>query len=113
MAKVSYQAPHSLLVMTPTSLFMISSVISRRDPHYLRLITHVSKSSPFDIVLAHLASSVALEQEARDEFPEVTLRQGHPMRIPVSLEIATNHLRVTTVKHPPDSLDSYGLDNVS
>lgn len=49
------------------------------------------------IVAQTHAHIVALEQEAKDEFTEVTLRQGHPMRIPVSLVIATSHLRVTTV----------------
>ncbi|KAL4251095.1 Ras-GAP domain-containing protein [Abortiporus biennis] len=42
--------------------------------------------------------AIIQEEEQRDEFFDVTLRQGHPMRIPVHLEVATTHLRIVTMK---------------
>ena len=43
---------------------------------------------------------MSLEAEPRTRFDEVTMRHTHPMRVPVSLEVAQSHLRITTVRIP-------------
>ena len=40
---------------------------------------------------------VGLESELSDNFDDVTMRQTHPMRVPVSMRVAQSHIRVTTV----------------
>lgn len=83
--------------MIPISPFMTSFVTSLRAPHSHRLTMPVCIIHIFKYRFTSRLFQVALEEEARDQFPEVTLRQGHPMRVPVALQIATSHLRVTTV----------------
>ncbi|KAH8096624.1 hypothetical protein BXZ70DRAFT_945419 [Cristinia sonorae] len=50
------------------------------------------------ISMSSLEYAVQQEEEQRDEFTEVTMRHNHPMRVPVTLEVATTHLRITTMK---------------
>ncbi|TCD61394.1 Ras GTPase activating protein ira2 [Steccherinum ochraceum] len=50
------------------------------------------------VSLPSLDYALHQEEEQRDEFYEVTMRQNHPMRVPVTLEVATSHLRITTMK---------------
>jgi len=38
----------------------------------------------------------ALEQEPFDEFQDVTWKQPNSMRVPVSLRVATSHIRITS-----------------
>lgn len=40
---------------------------------------------------------MSLEGEPCDIFDDVTVRQAHPMRVPVQLQVAQSHLRITTV----------------
>lgn len=40
---------------------------------------------------------VQQEEESKDEWTDVTMRHNHPMRVPVTLAVATTHLRITTV----------------
>jgi hypothetical protein len=41
--------------------------------------------------------TVTLEEEASERFKEVTMRQHQQMRVPVVLEVATSHIRITSV----------------
>ncbi|KAH9927288.1 uncharacterized protein B0H18DRAFT_1161603 [Fomitopsis serialis] len=61
------------------------------------LIDHL----PDGTSLAALDYALALESEPRTRFDEVTMRHTHPMRVPVSLEVAQGHLRITTLKALP------------
>ncbi|TFY54349.1 hypothetical protein EVJ58_g8920 [Rhodofomes roseus] len=61
------------------------------------LIDHLFEGT----TLAALDYALALEAEPRTRFDEVTMRHTHPMRVPVSLEVAQSHLRITTLKALP------------
>lgn len=41
--------------------------------------------------------SVSLEDERREVFTEATMRQAHQMRMPVTLEVGSSHIRITSV----------------
>lgn len=44
----------------------------------------------------------SLEEEASTGYTEVTMRQAHEMRMPVTMEVAKTHVRVTSVWNFPD-----------
>ncbi|PCH40763.1 hypothetical protein WOLCODRAFT_88808 [Wolfiporia cocos MD-104 SS10] len=46
-------------------------------------------------------STVDLEHEDCTAFNEINMRHAHPMRVPITLEVAQGHLRITTVKALP------------
>lgn len=48
-------------------------------------------------------STASLEQESNMAFNEVTMRQAHDIRMPVHMEVALSHIRITSVC-------SFGLD---
>jgi neurofibromin 1 len=48
-------------------------------------------------VLSLITSSASLEEEASTGYTEVTMRQAHEMRMPVTMEVADTHVRVTSV----------------
>lgn len=50
--------------------------------------------------MAELLHVVQQEEESKDEWTDVTMRHNHPMRVPVTLAVATTHLRITTVRLP-------------
>ncbi|THH31919.1 hypothetical protein EUX98_g2275 [Antrodiella citrinella] len=50
------------------------------------------------VTMTSLECAMEQENEQRDEFSEVTMRHNHPMRVPVTLQVATTHLRITTMK---------------
>lgn len=42
---------------------------------------------------------MGLEDERREVFTEVMMRQAHQMRMPVVLEIGASHIRITSVSN--------------
>ncbi|KAI0677196.1 hypothetical protein C8Q78DRAFT_1180405 [Trametes maxima] len=44
-----------------------------------------------------------LEEEPGEEYEEVTMRHTHPMRVPVTMQVAPSHIRITTTKALPIS----------
>ncbi|KAH7931340.1 hypothetical protein BV22DRAFT_1124264 [Leucogyrophana mollusca] len=57
------------------------------------LLVHVPASS-----LAALQYPTTLEEEERTVFTDVTMRQAHDMRMPVTMEVALTHIRITSVR---------------
>ncbi|KAH7916805.1 hypothetical protein BJ138DRAFT_1121610 [Hygrophoropsis aurantiaca] len=57
------------------------------------LLVHVPGSS-----LSALQYPMTLEQETRTSFTDVTMRQAHEMRMPVTMEVAVTHIRITSVR---------------
>lgn len=55
-----------------------------------------TKFSPYDLII-ELAGS--LEQEEREEFINVMLRQAHLMKTPVNITVAQSHLRIDHVSY--------------
>ncbi|OCH94514.1 hypothetical protein OBBRIDRAFT_722708 [Obba rivulosa] len=53
---------------------------------------------PEGTMLAPLQYAEDLEREPCETFREVTMRHTHPMRVPVTLNVAPSHLRITTTK---------------
>lgn len=53
---------------------------------------------PEGVSLPSLHYAMSLEGEPCDIFDDVTVRQAHPMRVPVQLQVAQSHLRITTMK---------------
>ncbi|KAI0355329.1 hypothetical protein OH77DRAFT_1424817 [Trametes cingulata] len=50
-----------------------------------------------------LSYANTLEEEAGDDYEEVTMRHTHPMRVPVTMRVAQSHIRITTTKALPIS----------
>jgi hypothetical protein len=50
-------------------------------------------------ILSLITSPASLEEEAIIGYTEVTMRQAHEMRMPVTMEVADTHVRVTSVCH--------------
>lgn len=40
----------------------------------------------------------SLEHESNTAFTEVTMRQAHDIRMPVNMEVALTHIRITSVR---------------
>ncbi|CDO69579.1 hypothetical protein BN946_scf184759.g19 [Trametes cinnabarina] len=58
---------------------------------------------PEGLSTSALSYAITLEEEAGDEFEDVTMRHTHPMRVPVTLKVAQSHIRITTTKAMPVS----------
>ncbi|RPD66792.1 hypothetical protein L226DRAFT_452976 [Lentinus tigrinus ALCF2SS1-7] len=58
---------------------------------------------PNGLTAPSLGYAVGLESELSDDFDDVTMRQTHPMRVPVSMRVAQSHIRITTTKALPIS----------
>lgn len=43
-------------------------------------------------------NTASLEQESNMVFTEVTMRQAHDIRMPVNMEVALTHIRITSVR---------------
>jgi neurofibromin 1 len=47
---------------------------------------------------SNIISPASLEEEAGMVYAEVTMRQAHEMRMPVTMEVGKTHVRVTSVR---------------
>ncbi|KAG8218508.1 hypothetical protein J3R82DRAFT_4145 [Butyriboletus roseoflavus] len=59
----------------------------------IELLQHVPQSS-----LPALEYPTSLEQESNMVFTEVTMRQAHDIRMPVNMEVALTHIRITSIR---------------
>ncbi|KXN84411.1 Neurofibromin, partial [Leucoagaricus sp. SymC.cos] len=65
-------------------------------------VAHILEELP-DTVAEALSEPNALEQEPYDEFQDVTWKQFNSMRIPVTLRVASSHIRITSRQRQPVS----------
>ncbi|KAI8982739.1 hypothetical protein BD414DRAFT_515918 [Trametes punicea] len=74
----------------------------------VRITIHTSLADllnqyPDGLSAVSLSYAVELEEESGKEFEEVTMRHTHPMRVPVTMKVASSHIRITTTKALPIS----------
>ncbi|GBE80125.1 hypothetical protein SCP_0213280 [Sparassis crispa] len=95
-------APNTLALKYLRRLYNLASgaPLSKEYSTHCSLEELLQKYPP-GTYMSSLSYAGDLEQEHRTPFTEVTMRHTHPMREPVTLIVATNHLRVTTMKAQP------------
>ncbi|CCM02314.1 uncharacterized protein FIBRA_04405 [Fibroporia radiculosa] len=91
--------PNALALRYMRRLYNLSTGIHlAADYKTYASVDELLRCLPEGIRLPSLDYAIQMEEEQRMHFGDVTMRHAHPMRVPVSLEIAQSHLRITTMK---------------
>lgn len=87
----------SCLLLICQDLRFCQAIAGGTSGYYCR--SSLGNKSSFFFLSAFYSDSWidALEQEPFDEFQDVTWKQPNSMRVPVSLRVATSHIRITSV----------------